>query len=281
MEPFILFPFLSDIKSDIDMLHSSLKSAGLISLIAEPKLDQVISLSLLESSFIDNGISYKRIIVNDVQELSGHKDGLSIYFSKPLEIKNSVIFIEPRQITVNMGQNNSPRNGIIDMVIFSGCLALQIGGERINKLIPLIISGNWLSSNLDYTYDPVFTILRDTLEKMGIISVVSIVEVNDLDFLDLPGIDIIKLNELKKRWNMIDLSEQSEKLSEIVLSLLKSSLGVARLEELIWHRILQKEWDSDLASQCSRIQRELRSSDNKVRFAGELVDKIIKTGTLI
>ena len=57
-------------------------------------------------------------------------------------------------------------------------------------------------------------------------------------------------------------------------------MGVARLEELIWHRIITLEWDSDLASQCSRAQRELNSSTNKLVSASRLIDEIIMNAKL-
>jgi hypothetical protein len=280
MEPLDLFPFLSDIKSDLDYFYSLIISQKNISLIAEPKLDQIIALSLLESSFLDKGISYRRIFLDDVNEYVRIDDGLCLFFSEPVGNDTTSFLNKSREISIKMGQHGTLRNGVIDLVTFSGCLGLMIGNERVNKLIPFLLSGNWLKSNLDYTYDPIFTALRDNLEDHGLISVNSIVEINNIDIFDLPGIDIMKLKNLKKEWNKIELSEQSEKLSEIVLPLLNSSLGVARLEELIWHRVICSGWDYDLASQCSRVQRDLRTSENKLIFSSRLVDNIIKTSKL-
>ncbi len=280
METLQLFPFLSEIKSHLDELYHSIISAKSITLIAQPKLDQIISLSLIESSLIDHGMMYKRIIVDDLDDFEPNNKDFSIYFSEKSSAIDSGIFIESKEISVKMGQNSTLRNGRIDVVSISGCLALMIGGKRINQLIPFFLAGNWLQPNLDYTYDPIYTSFRDALGNNGIISVVTIVEIQDLDIIELPGINTIKLNELKNEWKNIDLFEQSKKLSELVFPLLNSSLGVARLEELIWHRIVKPGWDSDLASQCSRVQRELRSSSKKLIFASRLVDNIIKTGQL-
>ena len=109
---------------------------------------------------------------------------------------------------------------------------------------------------------------------------VSIAEVSELDLIELPGIDSNELNNLKNSWNKIDLEEQSIRLSEIVKPLLKSSIGVARLEELIWHRVITENWNLDLASQCSKVQRELRSSTQKLVSASRLVDEVIRTGII-
>ena len=74
----------------------------------------------------------------------------------------------------------------------------MIGGERVKKLLALILAGNWLNSNLDYTYDPVFTSLRDSLKENGLISIVSIVDVQEPDLIELPGIDSVELNLLRE-----------------------------------------------------------------------------------
>ena len=280
MEPLQLFPFLSEIKPYLDNLYDAIISAKSITLVAEPKLEQLISLSLLESSLIDNGVTYKRMLVNDIDEFIPDENTLSLYFSESRSIDDSRIFIGSKEIDIKMGQNSTPRTGRLDVVSLSGCLGLMIGGERINRLTPLILAGNWLKPNLDYTYDPLYTAFRDALENNNIISIVTIAEIIDLDILELPGINMIKLNELKNEWTQIDLPEQSKRLSALVLPLLNSSFGVARLEELIWHRIIKSEWDADLASQCSRIQRELRSSTRKMLFASRLSDNIIKSGQL-
>ena len=103
------------------------------------------------------------------------------------------------------------------------------------------------------------------MKENGLISIVSIVDVQEPDLIELPGIDSVELNLLRDDWKKIDLIEQSKRLSELVKPLLTTSMGVARLEELIWHRIITTEWDSDLASQCSRAQRELNSSTNKLQ----------------
>ena len=125
-----------------------------------------------------------------------------------------------------------------------------------------------------------FTCLRDSLKSKGFVSIVSIVEVNEPDLIELPGINSIELNLLRSDWNKIDLSEQSTRLSNLVKPLLTTSIGVARLEELIWHRIVVSGWDIDLASQCSRAQRELNSSSNKLVSASRLIDTIIVNGKI-
>ena len=280
VEPLIIFPFLSEIKSELEEIKKAIFSSESVTLVSEPKLGQLLSLSFLEASFLDSGILYHRKVVEDISEFVHDGENLCIFFSEENKFKNNGICINSIEVTINLGQQKTPRVGKLDVVGVSGCLALMIGNERVEKLLMLILAGNWLNSNLDYTYDPIFTYLRDSLQENGYISIVPIVEVQEPDLIELPGIDSVGLKLLRGEWNKIDLDEQSKRLSELVKTLLTSSIGVARLEELIWHRILVQGWDSDLASQCSRVLRELNSSSNRLVSASRLIDKIIINGRL-
>ena len=280
MEPLVIFPFLSEIYPNLVQIKNDIFSSESVTLVSEPKLGQLLSLSFLEASFLDKGILYHRKVVENLNDFSTDEKNLCIFFSEENDLSNSGIYLKPQEIKINMGERNTSRIGKLDIVGISGCLALMIGGERVKKLLALILAGNWLNSNLDYTYDPVFTSLRDSLKENGLISIVSIVDVQEPDLIELPGIDSVELNLLREDWKKIDLVEQSKRLSELVKPLLTTSMGVARLEELIWHRIINLEWDSDLASQCSRAQRELNSSTNKLVSASRLIDKIIMNAKL-
>ena len=280
MAPFELFPFISEIKSDLDLLFKSIMDAKCVTLVAEPKLNQLVSLSFLEASFLDNGILYQRKLVEVIEDYIPKEEHLHIFFNEGLHNSALVKSIHSKEITISLGQNKTSRIGKLDLVGMSGCLALMIGSLRVERLLPLILAGNWLRENLDFTYDPVFTSLRDSLKEKGEILVVSIAEINEPDLIELPGIDSNGLNLLRNEWTNIDLEKQSRLLSDLVKPLLISSIGVARLEELVWHRITRHDWDSDLASQCSRTQRELKSSTQKIVSASRLVDKIIRSGKL-
>ncbi len=280
MEPLDLFPFLSEIKPELEFIESRILSAEFVTLVAEPKLGQLISLSFIEASFLDNGILYNRKLVENIDDFEHTGENLCIYFCDKNNLSEFEIMIAPKELSVNLGQDKTPRFGKLDVVGMSGFLALMIGGERVENLLVLILAGNWLNLNLDYTYDPVFTSLRDSLKSEGFVSIVSIGEVNEPDLIELPGINPIELNLLKSDWNKINLSEQSTRLSNLVKPLLTTSIGVARLEELIWHRIVVQGWEIDLASQCSRAQRELNSSSNKLVSASRLIDMIIVNGKI-
>ncbi len=276
-----LFPFLSEIKSKLDEYVEIIDLTPNIVLVAEPELSQLVSLALIEASFLDNGVLYQRKLVESIEDFTSNYDDLTILFTENSENINSVLTISSKEVAVNLGQNENTRIGKLDKVGMAGCLALTLGaGKRVNQMLPLILAGNWLNSNLDFTYDPIFTKLRDSLVKKGEISVVTLPEVPEPDMLELPGIDSVQLNLLKTEWNSIGLDEQSKRLSKIAQPLLLTSMGVARLEELIWHRVIKSDWNLDLASQCSKSQRDIKSSSKKLVTANRLIDDIIRFGKL-
>ena len=276
-----LFPYLSEIKSDLDEYTKRIHLESNIVLVAEPKLDQLVSLAFIEASFLDNSVKYNRKIVESIDDLITDEFNLKIMFRKDNNNLKSVLEILSKEVNVNLGQHQNQRVGMLDTVGMAGCLALNLGlGERVNRMLPLILAGNWLRENLDFTYDPIFTKLRDSLMEKNKISVVSLPEVPELDLLELPGIDFVQLNNLKEEWNELDLDKQSDRLSKLAKPLLLTSIGVARLEELIWHRIITTSWVFDLASQCSKAQREMNSSTKKLVTANRLVDEMIKYGKI-
>ena len=80
MEPLDLFPFLSEIKPELEFIESRILSAEFVTLVAEPKLGQLISLSFIEASFLDNGILYNRKLVENIDDFEHTSENLCIYF---------------------------------------------------------------------------------------------------------------------------------------------------------------------------------------------------------
>ena len=70
-----LFPFLSEIKSKLDEYAEIINSTSNIVLVAEPELNQLVSLALIEASFLDNGVLYQRKLVESIEDfISNDKD---------------------------------------------------------------------------------------------------------------------------------------------------------------------------------------------------------------
>ena len=57
--------------------------------------------------------------------------------------------------------------------------------------------------------------------------------------------------------------------------------STARLEELVWHRVMHTGWESDFASQLADLNARWRNESTKHRvIANEAIDKLLRTGQL-
>ena len=140
MEPLVIFPFLSEIYPNLVQIKNDIFSSESVTLVSEPKLGQLLSLSFLEASFLDKGILYHRKVVENLNDFSTDEKNLCIFFSEENDLSNSGIYLKPQEIKINMGERNTSRIGKLDIVGISGCLALMIGGERVKKLLALILA---------------------------------------------------------------------------------------------------------------------------------------------
>ena len=77
------------------------------------------------------------------------------------------------------GSSGDSRKGPLSTVAQAHFLATEINrsSERLRRLRPRILSGNWIGDSLDRTYDPVYSFLRDYLSEQGVIRVVPVTEV--------------------------------------------------------------------------------------------------------
>jgi hypothetical protein len=118
---------------------------------------------------------------------------------------------------------------------------------------PWLVSGNWLNSALETTYDPVYTTLRDLLSSEGSIRVVPIPEVDGPSIDHLPWLDKNALEAVSGKWDRMDQEGKARALSNLAKPALTSGTpSSARLEELMWHCILGIEWSADLATQIQQ-----------------------------
>jgi hypothetical protein len=135
-----------------------------------------------------------------------------------------------------------------------------------------------LVSALDTTYDPVYTALRDLLLSEGSIRVVPIPEVDCPDTRNSPWLDTDALEAVSKQWGKMDLEGKERALSNLAKPALTSSTpSSARLEELMWHCILGKEWRTDLATQILRASSFWKGGLNRLA-ADTVVDSLLRDG---
>ena len=181
-----------------------------------------------------------------------------------------------------MGHDERERTGVLDTVAQVGALSLTLNpGGRTSNLEPWLLSGSWLRSTLDMVYNPVYTSLRDYLRSGGVVSVVCMPEVPELDGLSMPEIDIELLANIRKNWSKSDGKTKAKLMDALAAPLItKGIFSVQRIEELCWNRILKEGWRLDMASQCAMASRELSSSENRQLSASRMLDGLILNANL-
>ena len=247
----------------------------------------IFATALLESAFLDAGIPYQRrfrdstvsamppsIMISETKQKSptGIPDG-------PFQIH-----ISPLEVDALTASDGDLRLGVLSTVAIAAALAELIEPQgALNRMLrPWALAGNWLSDAMEHTYDPVYTVLRDYLSSAGSIRVVPLPEVPDVNLGALPAIDPVAVGAVRNRWGQLDLEGRAQALSHLIKPQLElETPSTARLEELVWHRVMNTGWEKDLASQLSELNARWRSDSSKHRtVANEMIDKLLRTGNL-
>jgi hypothetical protein len=253
-------------------------------------------LGFLESALLDRGISYSRRILPpnshippDEKNLIPEQDGSNILFVDPwARIDSSlpnVMILSAQPVEVEFSHSSTKRRGRIDVVLQSSAIAssLSPNGTRSKRCRPYSGCGQWLMESLDTTIDPIHTLIRDFLRDEGSIQIFALPEVENPSVEMIPLASQRRLQRLKKLWGGMDASARAQALSEYSLPLLSSpGISTARLEELIWKRMLIPNQSTDLASILFQIMKEWPSeSDSAILHAGRMLDELLKTGQLL
>ncbi len=252
-----------------------------ILLLCEPTLSGALSIAAIESSLIDNGQSYRRKfstvepdkgswikIIDDISTRTKLQ-------TNPFRLTISTLIVEGLT-----GHKGDPKKGPLTSVAQSHALAQLISphGSRTRRLRPWLVSGNWINSALDHTYDPLYTALRDLLSDDGVIRVVPIPEVPEPNVSEYEWMDIDALNAVSSRWVTLDMEGRARALSHLVRSsLIRSTPSTSRLEEIVWHCIMAPGWSTDLAGQISSA-RKFWDDDSPNIATSKLIDKLIGEG---
>jgi hypothetical protein len=287
--------FFAPIDSVIEEAVTFLQSEPLM-LMTTADLHSILALGFLESALLDRGISYSRRILPpnshippDENNLIPNQDNSSILFVDPWSrIESSlpnVLVLSAQPVEVEFSHSSTKRRGRIDVVLQSSAIAssLSPNGARSKRCRPYSGCGQWLMESLDTTMDPIHTLIRDFLRDEGSIQVSPLPEVQDPSVEMIPLASPRRLQRLKKLWDKMDASSRAQALSEYSLPLLSSSgISTARLEELIWKRMLIPNQSSDLASILFQIMKDWPSeSDSAILHAGRMLDELLKTGRLM
>lgn len=259
----------------------ALRSNSPVTLCAETTTVGALALAHLEASLLDAGIAYRR----RVPPRDGQASSVIISEEspqtepKPLESEPFRLILSPLTVHALYSHDGSSHSGTLSPVAQAAALAAEIApdGRRVRMLRPWLIAGNWHSDALDNSYDPVYSRLRDHLRDEGAFRVVPLPSVSEPDDTLLPDIDDEMLSATKDSWSVLDEQQRAEALSEIAApEVFGGSLGTARLEELVWHRLVVSNRPRDMHSQFAALQT--RFSDDALEAANTCIDQLLSTG---
>ncbi len=255
---------------------------GTVMLLAAPSIIGALSLAPLEAAMLDLGLPYRRRF-----RLQSSGEGAWIHVMGPGQDSGPDYTGDPPRLILAgqvveglQGSSGDSRRGPLTTVAQAHALAqaLAPSGVRVRRMRPWLLSGNWLHSALDTTYDPVFTALRDLLVEEGSARVVAMPEVTTVELSNTPWVEELALDAISGKWSELDMEGRARALSHLMRpALARSTPSTSRMEELGWHRVVGPDWDSDLASEIVRAAW-LWKENPAATAAHTFVDSLLTTG---
>lgn len=273
----------SSVASSLNRAVSGLRTHnGSVMLLAAPSLIGALTIAPIEAAFLDLGLPYRRRF-----KLESPSEGSWIHVLGPAQDTGPEYFSDPPRLSLGLelvdglvASSGDTRRGPLTTVAQAHAIAQSLApeGVRVRRLRPWLISGNWLHSALDTTYDPVFTSLRDLLVEEGSVRIATMPEVPSLELSNTPWIEELALEGVSSKWPELDIEGRARALSHLMRPALpRSTPSTARMEELGWHRVIGPNWDSDLASEILRAAR-LWKQGSAIAAAHSFVDLLLTTG---
>lgn len=276
-----------------------IKTADLLHLSAPATIEGVLALGHLEAACLDLGLKYHRRFFTPRRHLPRdagdawrvENTGLSVVMdveAPTQDIENipttAHVHLVSLATSVEMGSTHRRLAGALDGVAQAAALAASLApnGRRVRKLRPYLSLGLWLGAALNTNMDPIHTMLLNHLSEEGSVRVVPLPEVTHPETATMTGLSTRQLKRLAKVWPTMDVEQRSMALSELALPCLTASdLSTPRLEELIWHRMLVGDSDTDIVSQLELIQQAWPLDSEEARlFASKVLDRWLKTAVL-
>ena len=251
-----------------------------ILLISQPNITGALAIAPIEAALLDSGLPYRRRFTNQspdsetfvhVAQDSGKGRTL-----------NDGIVISEFVVEGLRGSSGDSRKGPLCTVAQAHFLATEInpGSERLRRLRPWILSGNWIGDSLDRAYDPVYSFLRDYLSEQGVIRVVPVTEVESPESGNYPWIEDAELWRMTDIWQSSDLEKRERIMGELAMPIFNSKVpSTTRVEELLWHCVIAPNWESDLSSQIFRAN-SLWDTKKPVEAANEIADLLVSIGQI-
>tara|TARA_B100000965_G_scaffold83106_1_gene66852 strand:- start:19776 stop:20636 length:861 start_codon:yes stop_codon:yes gene_type:complete len=266
-------------------LSHLLQQGQRISLISDANLLGALSIAPLEASLIDSNLPYRRRIGNidntvPRNSILIHNDGNVKGVSWNNEKK--VLSISETLSPALSGHLGDDKIGPLTTVAICHSIAQLISpsGVLVRKIRPWAISGNWIHSCMDMTYDPVYVSMKELLTLEGTIRVIPIPEVPSPNVDSLDFIDENSLSDISDRWSSMGEEGRARSLSHLCRGALDSSSpSTSRLEEIVWNCILASGWKVDLASQI-RASSIIWEEKNPKIATSEAIDMLLRSGRL-
>ena len=161
-----------------EILSSASKEIGRLNepllLLCLPTLSSSFSMAAIESCLVDNGVTYRRKFSIDgpdnlpwIRIIDDNSEITSLE-TNPFRLTISTLIVDGL-----ISHRGDPRKGPLTSVAQAHALAQLISpnGHRTRRLRPWLISGNWINSAMDNTYDPLYSALRDILLELSLIHI--------------------------------------------------------------------------------------------------------------
>ena len=270
---------LGTLAENLRTVANSIIDSGPLTLLAPASFEGALALAQLEAAFLDKDLPYRRRFLPRNAPGACIEIGEGNARAEPIPLTNSPLKIRlvPLTVVALHGHDGAPHKGTLSPVAQAAALgeALAPDGERVRRLRPWALSGNWCAGGLDQGYDPVYSRLRDHLREEGCIRVVSLPEVDTADRSALPALDADRLASTRESWKSLDIEQRADALSTLALpQVLQTSPSTARLEELLWHRVVIAGSESDLQSSIAKLSDEW---DGTPAVAAATIEKLLSS----
>jgi len=251
-----------------------------ILLISEPNIRGALTLAPIEAALLDSGLPYRRRFNNQSPDSGtfvrvAENSGMG-------RASNNGIVISEFVVEGLRGSSGDSRKGPLCTVAQAHLLATEINpsSERLRRLRPWILSGNWICDSLDRAYDPVYSFLRDYLSEQGVIRVVPVTEVKSPESGNYPWIEDTELWRVTDLWQTSNLDKRERMMGELAMPIFNSKApSTTRVEELLWHCVMAPNWESDLSSQIFRANT-FWDTKKPLEAANEIADLLVSVGQI-
>ena len=249
-------------------------------LISESSIRGALTLAPIEAALLDSALPYRRRFTHQSPD-----SGTFVHVAEESgkgRNPNNGIAISEYVVEGLRGSSGDSRKGPLSTVAQAHFLATEINpsSERLRRLRPWILSGNWIGDSLDRTYDPVYSFLRDYLSEQGVIRVVPVTEVKSPESGNYPWIEDTDLSGATDLWQTSNLEKRERIMGELAMPIFNSkAISTTRVEELLWHCVIAPNWDSDLSSQISRAI-SLWDVKTPLEAANQIADLLVSIGQI-